>query len=477
MSKEHTYYIKGMHCASCEILIEKKLLEIPEVKSVEASTNSGKATIEYEGERPNVETLNHIFQKDNYSFFNNEYEAKKFDGVNKKEKLANKTLVAFNIAIFIIIAFLLLDRIGVSGFLNVTSTSSLLSFFGFGILAGLSSCAALVGGIVLSMSKQWQELYAKEQSSINKFQPYFLFNVGRVLSYGIFGGLLGLLGSRLQLSLGVISFLVISISFLMIVLAFQMLGIRAFQKFQVSIPKFITRKIANDLPAMHAHALQAGNNFNGKYMPFVMGAATFFLPCGFTITAQSLALLSGNYIQGALIMGFFALGTAPMLLLIGLSTVKFLEKPHLSQTFSKVAGFLLMFFALFNISTQMSVLGVDIGSVFANDSQVSLSNKDGLALVVDGKQLIKMTVHGLGYEPNYFKIRAGIPVRWEITASGQPGCARGAVVARGLLEDNVVYLNPTKGEVTTAEFTPEKAGRYAFSCTMNMARGTIEVVN
>ena len=42
-------------------------------------------------------------------------------------------------------------------------------------------------------------------------------------------------------------------------------------------------------------------NFKGKYMPIIMGALTFFLPCGFTITAQGLALASGNIIQGSLI--------------------------------------------------------------------------------------------------------------------------------------------------------------------------------
>lgn len=25
-TKEHIYYVKGMHCASCEILIEKKII-------------------------------------------------------------------------------------------------------------------------------------------------------------------------------------------------------------------------------------------------------------------------------------------------------------------------------------------------------------------------------------------------------------------------------------------------------------------
>ena len=122
-----------------------------------------------------------------------------------------------------------------------------------------------------------------------------------------------------------------------------MLDVPGFRKLQFSMPKFITRKIADE------------KNFKGKYMPFIMGALTFFLPCGLTITAQTIALLSGSWIQGSLIMGFFALGTAPMLLFIGLSSVTFFSR---SVTFSKVAGFLVLFFALFNIINQMNFWGV-----------------------------------------------------------------------------------------------------------------------
>ncbi len=452
--QEKTYSVKGMHCASCEILIEKKLLDIPGIKSVEASTGKGQVVIEYENEKPDLSKVNEMFKKDNYTFFDTPNTIKKITS----EKPLNKTLLAFNIAMFIIIIFLLLDKFGIAGIFSVSSTSSIVAFFGFGLLAGLSNCAALVGGIVLSMSKQWQELYANEQSSYKKIQPHILFNAGRILSYGILGGVLGLIGSRLQISLGFTAFLVIGISLLMIGLAFQMLGVRRFSKFQFVMPKFITRYIANE------------NNFKGKYMPFIMGAATFFLPCGFTITVQSLALLSRSPLLGALMMGFFALGTAPMLLFIGFSSVKFLEKPHLSLTFSKVAGFLVLFFALFNIYNQINVLG------YFNQIQTITSNQDNLAPMINGKQIIRMNVFAVKYDPNYFEVKVGVPVRWEITSSGEPGCDSGAVVANGLL-DTPIYLNPQQGQVTVKEFTPQTAGTYSFSCTMGMVRGTIKVVN
>lgn len=100
----------------------------------------------------------------------------------------------------------------------------------------------------------------------------------------------------------------------------------------------------------------------------------------------------------------------------------------------------------------------------------------GLAPVVDGKQVLAMTVKSVSYSPNSFKVKAGVPVKWEITSSGEPSCDSGAVVSN-LLPNGTVYLNPNAGQVTVAEFTPQSAGTYKFSCTMGMVRGTIEVVN
>jgi plastocyanin domain-containing protein len=103
------------------------------------------------------------------------------------------------------------------------------------------------------------------------------------------------------------------------------------------------------------------------------------------------------------------------------------------------------------------------------------TNVSGLAPVIDGKQVIAMTVKATSYSPNYFKVKAGVPVKWEITSSGEPGCDSGALVANGLTD--TIYLNPSAGQVTTKEFTPTQAGKYTFACTMGMVRGIIEVVN
>ncbi len=455
--QEHLYFVKGMHCASCEIIVEKKLLAIQGVKSVEAKAGKGEALIEYVGKKPKIEALNSIFRKENYLFSDKPFEAE--SGFKGKNFFSNLI-----IALLLIGGFLYLNKLGVSGLVSVDSKSSLFAFFGLGLIAGISSCAALVGGLVLSMSKQWLEIYSgKNISTFRKLQPHLMFNIGRILTYAVLGGLLGAVGSKLQISLQFNSFLIIAVSVVMLLLALQMLGVKALRRFQPTLPKFATRYIADE------------TNFKGRYMPFIMGGLTFFLPCGFTITSQGLALISGSPIQGGLIMVFFALGTAPALLLIGFSAVKFSSRPRFAYQFSRIAAIVILFFALFNINSQMNVLGfVSLNDIKIQPFQASGGTVDGkgLAPIVDGKQVLKMDASSSGYNPNYFKVKVNTPVRWEINDVGTSGCTN-AVISNSLFSGSIPL---TPGQISIKEFTPTKPGKYKFSCWMGMVSGIIEVV-
>jgi sulfite exporter TauE/SafE/copper chaperone CopZ/plastocyanin len=454
--EEFVYYVKGMHCASCELLIEKELLKIKNIRSVEASASKGTVRIVYQGERPKIQRLNSIFKKYGYTFFEKPIK------LEKTNYFTNVLLLA----VLVIFLFFALKNSPLASLVNVTSSSSLPTFFFFGLFAGFSTCAALVGGLLLSLAKQWGQIYAREEKFLTKLQPYLLFNLGRILSFALLGGIIGLIGAKIKFSLGFTAILILLVSLLMVALGLQMLGVKYFQKFQITLPRFITRKIAYE------------KNFQGKFMPILLGAFTFFLPCGFTLTAQSLALISGSFWQGAAIMFFFALGTAVGLLAIGFSSVKFLEKPHLSEKFLKVAGTLVLFFAFYNFNAQLNVLGLPSLSDLKLDSfaqaiyQKNSFNDKDLPPIVNGKQIIKMKASRYGYEPNYFKVRVGIPVRWEIEDVGTSGCTN-AIVAKGLFPDEIPL---TPGKVSVKEFTPTRPGKYKFSCWMGMVSGIIEVV-
>jgi len=121
--KEHTYYVRGMHCASCEVLIEKKLLESGSIKSVEASMAKGEALIEYEGKRPTPKRLNEIFKREGYVFSDLPRQSE------AKAGQPREFFIIFCIGLLIIIGFIGLNKLGLSGLINVGSKSSLLMFF------------------------------------------------------------------------------------------------------------------------------------------------------------------------------------------------------------------------------------------------------------------------------------------------------------------------------------------------------------
>ena len=127
------------------------------------------------------------------------------------------------------------------------------------------------------------------------------------------------------------------------------------------------------------------------------------------------------------------------------------------------------------ISIAVIVISFGIGGYLVLGSQHQ-SDSAGLTPIVDGKQVIKMTVLAVDYSPRFFTVKAGVPVRWEITSSGQAGCAAGSIISK-ILPNGSLYLNSSQGQVTVAEFTPKTAGVYRFACPMGMAKGTIQVVN
>ena len=455
-TREREYYVEGMHCAACEILIEKKLLELDNVHAVEASTSKSSVLVEHEGRAPGIDRLNKLFKPEEYSFT-----------LSPPARNSRSPWVVFaKVAVAVVIAvalMVLLQKAGLSKLVTVDSKSALPAFLLLGLVAGFSSCAALVGGIVLSMSKQWGEIYSTDDPLKKRLEPHMLFNTGRLISYAGLGAVLALVGGSLRLTPSLSAILVLVISFVMIALGLQMLGIRFLQRFQFTMPKSVTRYVADE------------THFKGRYMPFAMGALTFFVPCGFTITAQSFALLSGEPLQGSLIMLFFALGTLPMLLIIAFSSVKFLEKPRLATTFLKVAGVIVLFFALFNINNQFVVLNMpslaDLSGTGAESGAVSNGSK--LPEIVGGKQILKMEASASGYSPDNLMVRADIPVRWEIEDTGTSGCTN-AVISKDLFSGEIAL---TPGKTSTKEFTPKEPGRYKFSCWMGMVSGTIDVID
>jgi plastocyanin domain-containing protein len=87
----------------------------------------------------------------------------------------------------------------------------------------------------------------------------------------------------------------------------------------------------------------------------------------------------------------------------------------------------------------------------------------------DGIQEVGITVDG-GYEPSRILVNAGQRVRLNFLRRDPSSC-----LEEIRLPDFHIAKNLPLNEVTSVEFTPDKAGTYTFNCGMNMFRGVIEV--
>jgi cation transport ATPase len=196
--------IKGMHCRSCEILIEDELKRIPGVIYANVSHQNGKAIIAYKKHLDSM-AVEKAVTNAGYS-------------LGRDEKLGifsrnRKDYIDLGIAFFIVtLLFLTAKSFWLFNLGNSISGnySSLPIVFVIGLTAGVSTCMALVGGLVLGSAAR----FSKENpgaTALEKFQPHLLFNVGRIVSYFVFGGIIGWVGSFLQLSTSVLGIMTVAV--------------------------------------------------------------------------------------------------------------------------------------------------------------------------------------------------------------------------------------------------------------------------
>jgi sulfite exporter TauE/SafE len=134
------------------------------------------------------------------------------------------------------------------------------------------------------------------------------------------------------------------IGMVMLVLGLNLLDVFHWtKKLQPAMPKFISK---------HAYGL---SKLNHSVVPFLVGVTTFFLPCGFTQSMQIYTLSTGSFIKGGLTMLAFALGTLPVLALVGFSS--FSIRDSKSGIFFKTAGLIVIAFALFDIINSFVAAG------------------------------------------------------------------------------------------------------------------------
>jgi sulfite exporter TauE/SafE/copper chaperone CopZ len=313
-----------MHCKSCIILIEDNLKDAPGVTSVKADLAHCEVTVSGNlGDEPLkiAEELTPRIQSHGYAL-----------SVEKEQKNKGWSdfVYAIPIALVFIGGFVLLQKAGLVNLVNTNQVSYGTAFL-IGLIASVSTCLAVVGGLVLSMSAN----YAKEGSA---WKPQMLFHIGRLGGFFILGGLIGALGSSFHLGLTGNLILSIVVGIVMLILGINLLDvIHATKKLQLTLPKIFAK-----------HTIAQANTATHALAPLLIGIGTFFLPCGFTQSMQVYTLTTGSFIKGALTMSVFVLGTLPMLALLSFGSFNIAQKSW-KGIFFKTAGIVVIILALFNL--------------------------------------------------------------------------------------------------------------------------------
>lgn len=322
------FFVEGMHCAACELLIEKKLSKIEGIDKVDAKLPESKVYIQ-SSKNFDANELSKFVEAEGYKIVDK--------NTNPKVK-TNEIASAAIIAAVVILIFLLIQKLGIVNIIGEGEITLPLIFM-IGVVASLSTCMAVVGGLVLSLSSSYAQ-------TGNKIRPMILFHVARLIGFFVLGGFIGLIGSAFTLSVSTTFILNIILFFVMLIMGINLLDIFPKAKnLQIKMPKFFGKNI-----------LKFENSQN-PVAPILLGIATFVLPCGFTQSIQLESLRSGNWFQGAITMLVFALGTLPVLALISFASVK-LSKTFQSGIFFKTSGFIIIFFAIFNFIAALVAVGL-----------------------------------------------------------------------------------------------------------------------
>lgn len=474
-SQELSIPIKGMHCKACTIVTADELRKIPGVVGATVSLKTNSATLEYT-EQPTSQAIKQAVESVGYTVGYND--AKPFfsrDATVYQQFLLSAAALA--------IILFLLKGIGVTS-LNLSSFSGNNATLALvvGVTAGFSTCMALVGGLVLGLSARYAEKHPTA-TPLQRFRPHLFFNAGRIVTFFALGGILGLFGSVFRLNSSVLGLLTIVVGVVMIILGFKLTELfPGLANKGLSLPtglaKFLGLKKHRTKEYSHKNSL-------------VLGGMSFFLPCGFTQAMQLVAIASGSFVTGSIVMGLFAIGTAPGLL--GIGGITSIVKGAFAKSFFRFVGVAVVLLAAYNISNGLNLMGYKLTTArqpvstsraateqpAVPSTTVAPASPDKTAVAAKSPYGTKTptvlpTVFTVSKDiiPSVFTVEVGKPYILEVDAKENGQGCMSTIMIPGIYKTPLLI---TKGKIRLP-FTINRAGSYEITCAMGIPRGTINAV-
>ncbi len=445
--------ITGMTCASCEDIVSHAFATLPGVEATSASARTG--IVRLTGvDLPADAALTAALADTPY-------------GLGARPWLARERSVWQDIALgvaAVAVLFLALSvwnpgaRVG--GLEGGLTVGSALVLLGLGVAASLSTCMALVGGLVLSLSASVRATSSRKADAV---ATQAAFNLGRVVGFGALGALAGMIGQAFALR-GI----TLAIAMIVVAVATALLGIRLtgasprIAAWQVTLPA----SWAGWAKRSHVDGAGASRSPGRAAPPLraaALGAATFFLPCGFTQVVQLLALSSGSPLTGGVMMAIFAVGTTPGLFAVGMAAASARESA--TRRPLRVIGVVVIAFAL------VTGLGGLTGTgLLAPHTAVAPTERTDNVVDVEGVQVVTTEIGLTGYFPADAVVYVNEPVTWVLDPVGV-GCA-------SLVDADSLGLGRLDAitDKVYSDFTPTKTGTYHYQCVMGMYSGSFTVI-
>ena len=439
-----TLRIGGMTCVSCQNKIEKKLRNTAGIESAVVSYNQGTAVVAFDTDFVTLKDIETIIGALDYEVL-----ADVKPETNWKRPAA--------ILIIVLAVYMLLRQFGLMDIFNLFPTAEAGMGYGMLFVIGLLTsvhCVGMCGGINLSQCIPQTAMDGSARKSA-ALRPSFLYNLGRVISYTVIGGVVGALGSVISFTGAMRGIVQLLAGVFMVIMGINMLGV---------FP--ILRKFAPRIPRVFSSRVNAGKGKSNS--PFYVGLLNGLMPCGPLQAMQIYALSTGSPLKGALSMLLFSLGTVPLMFTLGaLSSVLTKRFTHRVMT---VGAALVVILGITMFSQGWVLSGLSVLSLNFNTSTQAVASTDPDMVIDDGYQIVNSTLASNRYPA--ITVAAGTPVRWIIDAP--KGSINGCNDTMIIPEYDLEYAFHTGENVI--EFTPEKTGVFQYSCWMGMIRSTITVV-
>ncbi|MFH1225778.1 MAG: sulfite exporter TauE/SafE family protein [bacterium] len=451
MLQKIKFKIKGIHCASCKVLIETEIDVLAGVKDIEVNHQTGECQVEYDTDQISQKQIFAAIEKLNYRV---EKTADKEGGEKKTKRSYKNLIIGGGLLILFISGYLIVKQFGLLEILAKLNENNL--SYGLIFLIGLLvsfHCVGMCGGLVVTYTTR--RLAQSDGQNDKSLAPHLQYNFGRLISYTAIGGILGGVGSFFGVNPVFTGIITLLAGVFMVLMGLSLLThFRALEKIKLKTPAFIARFLY-------------GQKHNAKPKgPFIIGLLNGFMPCGPLQAMQLYALATGSFTRGALALGVYALGTVPLMFGFG-SFLSFISQERIKQLM-KFSGILVIILGLLMLNRGLANFGYSFG---VSGGQVSRTGYEVTGEVKEF-QTVKMELTYRGYVPNVLYIKAGVPVRWVIDVKQMSGCTN------AILIDSLGIRRDLKYGENIIEFTPLAGVKeIKFSCWMRMVWGKFVVTD